>query len=228
VTPTMTHFDLLDAFKEEGCAVCRLTLRSVERFIESANRDLVNSPDFWNGVKAALGFCNLHAQQWLTSAHPLGTAYLYEAVLGQIGEELERQRPGRQFGLLGRFAGRGDARALMPEKRCPVCIHREEHEAAVLRILLSGLGDEAFQRDYQSSPGLCFPHLRSALAGASGETFDLLRAHALAEQTRLRVQLKEIIRKHDYRFRDEPTGEERGATDRAVNHVAGAAGIDDR
>ncbi len=116
----------------------------------------------------------------------------------------------------------------MPEKRCPICIHRDEHEAAVLRTLLNGLGDEAFQRDYQSSPGLCFPHLRSALAGASGETFDLLRAHALAGQTRLRVQLKEIIRKHDYRFRDEPTGEERGATDRAVNHVAGAPGIDDR
>ena len=226
INPVSYH-DLLDAFSEPGCPVCRLALRSIERFIASTNRDLVNTPDVWNEIMASQGFCNLHAQQWLSTAHPLGTAFIYEALLERIGKEIERQKPGKGGGLRSRL-GAGNPSALMPEKRCLVCLHREEQEALLIATLLKGFGETSFRTLYQRSPGLCVPHLRTALGAANGEVFDLLRNHALNEQARLRDQLKEIIRKHDYRYRDEPIGEERDATERAVNLIAGAKGIADR
>lgn len=227
MTNPVSHHDLLDAFGEPGCPVCRVVLRAVERFIQGTNRDLVNTPDVWNEIMASLGFCNLHAQQWLATAHPLGTAYIYETLLERIGKEIEQQKPARGAGLRSRL-GAGNASALMPEKRCLICIQRDEQEALLISTLLKGLGEASFRSAYQASSGLCFPHLRRALGSANAESFKLLRTHALNEQARLRDQLKEIIRKHDYRFRDEPIGEERDATERAVNLVAGAKGIADR
>ena len=38
--------------------------------------------------------------------------------------------------------------------------------------------------------------------------------------------LREVIRKHDYRFRDEPAGDEWKAVEQAVRRVASEPGID--
>ncbi|HEV2067498.1 MAG TPA: hypothetical protein VGR08_11750, partial [Thermomicrobiales bacterium] len=64
--------------------------------------------------------------------------------------------------------------------------------------------------------------LRRALSQANGRgAFACLRDHALDRQDALLGHLNEIIRKHDYRHREEPSGEEKGAAIRAVRHVAG-------
>lgn len=50
--------------------------------------------------------------------------------------------------------------------------------------------------------------------------FDRLRDERLA---RLRAELREFIRKNDYRFRDEPWGDEKTAPQRAVAKLGGDA-----
>ena len=66
----------------------------------------------------------------------------------------------------------------------------------------------------------------SLAAGApDARAFGALREEAIAGEERRLGQLREVIRKHDYRFRGEPTGEETGAGERAVHHVVGAPGI---
>jgi len=75
---------------------------------------------------------------------------------------------------------------------------------------------------YAASDGLCLPHLRLALDAAPNDrVFRALRARALQTQETMIAQLNETIRKHDYRFRHEPAGEEKGSPQRAVDHVAG-------
>ena len=69
------------------------------------------------------------------------------------------------------------------------------------------------------------PHLRLALPMAPNATvFREMRARALQTQETLIAQLNETIRKHDYRFRHEPAGDEKGSPERAVAHVAGDVG----
>jgi hypothetical protein len=236
---TNTHYDLLDAFAEEGCPVCRLTIRAVDHFIDSINYEFVNDPGFRAEVEPAWGFCNVHAQRWLKQAHPLGTAMIYDAVLGRISDELTKLRPHHHNGflagmssLLASHDGGADDSAcanLRPDGQCPACRTRAEQERTAIDSLLEGLADRTFLQAYEASAGLCLPHLRFALCQATDErAFAVLRDQAVAQHERFRTQLHEIMRKHDYRFRDEPSGAERGSVQRAVQHIAGVPGIADR
>jgi hypothetical protein len=238
VARTQTHYDLLDACAEQGCPVCRLTLRAVARAIERVDYEYVNEPDVRAKVERTWGFCNVHAQQWLRDGHVLGVALVYEGILARIQPEVERARPNERAGpfsgLAARF-GRGRPRSacelLRPEGQCPICQERDEAEVQSVRVLGEGLAESAdeFRAEFRQSDGLCLPHLRLALCTlGDDETGAALRAAALTHQERLMRQLREIVRKHDYRFRDEPSGEERGAAARAVAHVAGLPGIVDR
>jgi hypothetical protein len=82
---------------------------------------------------------------------------------------------------------------------------------------------------YLASDGLCVTHLNLALcAGPDAEALEALRARMLQTHEALRGQLREVIRKHDYRYRDEAAGPEWSAVEQAVRHVAGTPGIDGR
>lgn len=235
---TQTYYDLRDACTEPGCPVCRLTLRAVSRFIASVDYEYVNEPDVRARVERALGFCNVHAQQWLREGHVLAVALVYEGVLNRLQQGVERTRPSGQGGRLTGVGARIGRRtrgvapdSLRPDGDCPVCREREETEAQLIRVLGDALVEveDDFRAAFRRSDGLCLPHLRLALATlGSAETGEALRETALTHQDRLRRHLREIVRKHDYRFRDEPSGEERGAATRAVAHVAGMPGIVDR
>jgi hypothetical protein len=230
----MAYYDLRDACALPGCPVCRLTLESVHHYIESMNYDSVNDPGFRAATRAAHGFCNLHAYQWLRQANVLGTAMIYRQVCADVQAELERMSF-HESGWLETLATRlehqpehrPDCDVLMPTGQCPVCKSAERRERTLIDGVLEGMAEPAFRKQYQAeSTGLCTRHLRMALcATTDASIFQTLRDAAVARHGRLRDQLAEIIRKHDYRFTDEPVGEERGATQRSVEQFTGAQGI---
>jgi hypothetical protein len=235
---TQTHFDLLDACAQPGCPVCRLTLVAVSRYIDSVNYEFVNDPSVRAKIERTWAFCNTHAQQWLREGHVLGVALIYESVLARLQPDVAKARhnarPGFFAGITARLGRRPSGKAcglLQPEGACPVCRERDESERVLIAVLGEGLAEAAddFRTAFRRSDGLCLPHLRRALCTlADAGTGEVLRAATLAHQELLARQLREIVRKHDYRFRDEPSGDERGAAIRAVAHVAGLPGIVDR
>lgn len=234
---SQTYFDLRDACGEPGCPICRLTLRAVSRFIERVDYEYVNEPDVRAKVERTWGFCNTHAQQWLREGHVLAVALVYEGILTRLRSEVERARTSGQNGLLSGVGARIGRRKrdpldyLHPGGVCPVCRERDDAEVHLIRVLGEGLAQTADDARvaFRASDGLCLPHLRLAMSLLSDTgSGAVVREAALGYQERLRGQLREIARKHDYRFRDEPSGEERGAATRAVAHVTGLPGIVDR
>lgn len=230
-----THHDLLDAFGQPGCPVCRLTHRAVTHAMDSIDYEFVNDPGFRAEVTAAWGFCPEHASQWLAHARVLSTALVYDGLLGHIEAVLRQLEPAPRGGVLHRLARLSHAAngpqeqecdLLTPAGSCPFCRIRDEMAAMAMTALLSGLSEPAFRDAYAQSSTLCIPHLRNALCRAGPEEFAILREAALARMHQLRLQLHEIIRKHDYRFRHELAGAERGAAQRAVYQVAGWPGAD--
>jgi hypothetical protein len=205
-----------------------MVLQRVEQSMESISYELVMDPAFRETVDAAWGFCNVHAQQWLQHAPPLGTAIVYEAVLGRIARQLERQSQGRSGigNLRSRLGNSRGSGALVPDGVCPLCIVQTEQEALIVGQLLEELRNASFRQRYAASDGLCVVHVNAALAaGPDAAAFEALRDRLLASHRTLQEQLREIIRKHDYRYRHEPVGDELGAPERAVRQVAGHLGL---
>jgi hypothetical protein len=231
---TKTHDDLLEAFGREGCPVCSLALRSVEAYLDSVSHEGgVTDPEVRDRIRESHGFCNEHAYLWLQGQHILGTAIIYEDVLNHLAGELRSlhfEKRGWLSGVpalpgLGGKGGR-DLEALAPHRECLACRSLAEAEGLITDVLLESLREPEFGRAYAASPGLCLPHLRSALGSARQEgAFKLLQEAALARHEALGRELREIIRHHDYRFSREPWGEERGAERRAVRHAVGERGI---
>jgi hypothetical protein len=228
-----TYFNLLDALAQEGCPICRLSLAAVHRYLDSVNYDGVNDTEFRIRIRSTLGFCNLHSHQWLQQAHVLGTALIYEAVLADLTaalKDLATKQPSRRRGLAGRLASRRDGEnhpaGLAPADACPACRVAAEETRVLIATLVKSFDHPAFRTAYLGSSGLCLPHLRKALRGAATDAVtQTLRDHAVATQEQLASHLREVIRKHDYRHRDELSADERQAAARAVAHVAGAPGI---
>jgi hypothetical protein len=229
-TETQGNHDLFDAFGQPGCPLCSLVETAVGRYMGSTNYDSVSDPEIRAHFEASQGFCNPHAHQWLREAFVLGTAHIYRDVLLVTARELREQSyRGAIGGKVGALFGRKQESAgssLQPREGCPACAIRDETERRLLRTLLKGLSDETFTTAYAASDGLCLPHLRLALAVApSQHVFDHLRRRAQQSHETLIAHLNETIRKHDYRFRHEPAGEEKGSPERAVAYVAGANGV---
>lgn len=226
---TQGSWNLEDAYPEEGCPVCRIAARNVERYLEATNYDALGDPGIRATLTASAGYCGEHAEQWLSIAFVLGTATLYRDVLQRLTDELGDLRP-RRANVGGRltaaFRGQDEGHlsvdlgvARIP---CPACELRQESERSLIRTLVASLDGADARTGYETSDGLCIPHLRRALGQAKErESFACLRDHALARQEILLGHLNEIVRKHDYRHREEPSGEEKGAATRAVRHVAG-------
>ncbi len=233
-TETQGNHDLFDAFTQTGCPVCTVAQLSVDRYVSSTNYDSVSDPEIRKHFEASQGFCNLHAHQWLQAAFILGTANIYRDVLLVTSNDLQKRSfagnplSQRVGSLLGRqkSGATGSGSLIRPSEMCPACVVMQETESRLLTTLLKGLPDPAFRDAYAGSDGLCVPHLRVALASASRQdVFDNLKERAVQTQQTLIAQLEETIRKHDYRFRHEEAGEEKGSAARAVAHVAGANGI---
>lgn len=235
-TETQGNHDLFDAFSHQGCPVCTLVGSSVTHYMTSTNYDSVSDPEIRRHFEASQGFCNLHAHQWLQEAFVLGTAQIYRDVLLVVSADLRRQsfRGSSLAKRVGSVFGRqkGDAPGedglVRPTESCPACVVQEETENRLLKTLLKGLQSDPFRTAFAESNGLCVPHLRIALANATHrDTFDALQGRAIQAQDTLIAHLNESIRKHDYRFQHEPSGEEKGSPARAVTYVAGADGVID-
>ena len=234
-TETQGNHDLHEAFGRPGCPICTLTEAAVHRYMTSTNYDSVGDPIIRGRFERSHGFCNLHAHQWLEEAFVLGTAQIYRDVLRVSFDDLRQQsfrgRPlgQRLSGMLGRGRTEGSGGLAGPTGPCPACDVMVETESRLGRTLLAGLADAGYREVYRASDGLCLVHLRPALLEADRpEVFDALQQRAIATRETLLAQLEETIRKHDYRFRHEPAGDEKGSPARAVEHVAGRRGVTGR
>ena len=99
-------------------------------------------------------------------------------------------------------------------------------DASSARAALAAERDvtHVFYAAYQDHPtGICLPHLRAVLRGLSDPApVAALVAAQAAILARTSAALAEVIRKNDYRFRQEPRGDEFQVPPRAVEQAAGS------
>jgi hypothetical protein len=214
-----TAFEVREALGDSGCVICRLSVRSVGRYIQALAYEQVNDLGVRRELRQSRGLCNQHAYRWLREAHSvLGTALIYRDVIQAALADLDRPRT--NDGLLSTLRGGPQRRRV---GACIACRAQRQAEARYLHALLEVVAAE----EATSPEGVCRRHALAAVRlGGTG-------AERIVEGTRRNVQrllhdLDEVVRKEDYRFRSEPRTEaERTAPARAISWSAGVEGLVD-
>ena len=224
-TKGMSRFELEEALRRHGCAVCRLVERAGNSYLDYLLYDLVNDPDVQKEFRASLGLCERHVGGMLEKGDGLGVAILYRAavkeLLGHLSEIPDAPRSQASLAkLLGRSTRVGPA-VREPGDGCMVCGAEAEAERRYLRVLLDGTEDGSLGGLLGGSGGVCVRHLSRASVLAEGWL-----PPALVDVTRemfkdLEADLGRYVRHSDYRFRDEPWGKERDSWKRVVERMVG-------
>jgi hypothetical protein len=216
------YWDLLEACAKPGCPLCRVSLAFVRSYLDSTMYERVN--DF--GVRAALrdarGYCNAHAWM-LTEGYGvvLGTAIIQRDVLNAVLKAADVAPLGRGTRQYAQYI----LRRLRPTAECPACANQRTMEDIAVQTLLKYLDDARLAAALAETSGLCLPHFSRALelVEDSDRLQRLLRFQWQALEG-LCDELSELIRKHDYRFKDEGFGEEGDSWLRATGIVSAERG----
>jgi hypothetical protein len=183
----------------------------VGRYLKALSYEQVNDIDLRAQLRATFGFCRVHAQRWVSmSGNVLGTAVIYRDAITAALRSLDAP-PDR--GLRGLLSGRPR------EAVCVACTAESDAEARYIDALLEEL--PRLEAVLRTSEGLCLPHTRRAVE-RGGRRADPLVNVARQHAEQLVAELDEVIRKEDYRFKDEPRTEaEKSAPRRAVAWTTG-------
>ncbi len=178
------------ALESPGCPVCRLAEEAGRDFLIHVLREGKAHAEVYERIRTSGGFCEDHT--W---------------VLRQLGAERlgDRRSLARLCGWLL------DDQSAVPAPRgpCPACEAAAEHEraslAALRDLLHSVTGDADLRKRFTERSGRCLSHFVAAasLIEDAESLRSLTDGQALAWAA-LSRDLKEYLRKHDYRFSHEP------------------------
>ncbi len=215
------YLELLEALQGDGCAVCRLARRASASYLRGLIYEGITDVKLRQALRDARGFCYQHGWRVANQrGSVLGTAIIYQDVVNTLVKALDAagDAPSRLFGR-----PRGEwPRDLAASAECPACVLERDGARRAATLLLKHLDDEAIAAAYARAGGLCLPHLQLTLSHASPSAARTLAGWQAAAWARLRGELDELIRKHDYQFTSEPVlAEEADAWRRAVAAVVG-------
>ena len=200
---TQKYYDFLDYFEYDDCPVCRMHRNWLDEFIDAFLYEGVNDRKMRRRIMETGGFCPAHAKAMQEQGDPLAHSIIYSVL---IEDYLEKP----------------DA------KKKPGCLICDMEKDAVIRILKAFLdfyeqSEEFANKFSERRCCICRPHLK-ALKGIT-KNKELIKKLDSVQEENLKaanLHLKEIIRKHDYRFNGEQlTEEEKRAWKRAVHLMTG-------
>ncbi|HEY8392401.1 MAG TPA: DUF6062 family protein [Capillibacterium sp.] len=206
-------YNLAEALSEGACPVCRCLAAATGRSLRNFLYEFVNDPSTRDRLRACGGFCREHARALQQLGDPLAHSIIYADLID-----------GLCAGLTEQAAARNGHPAVPEEKEaaCPVCREEKETQKRYLDGLLAAVRQSAFREEYRKQGFLCRPHFTAAYNLArDSETRSFLTAVQVERLSQLSGELKEFIRKSDYRFAGELPGSERDAWLRAVRFWTG-------
>lgn len=225
-TPTpFGYFDLIEAFAQPGCAICRLLERDVSRFLDTLLYEHPTDPISQNNFRASRGLCHKHTWMLPSYNSALTTAVLYNAVIDELLQISASTAPDQAQGRLQRrLMSGGDnalAAALAADRPCPACVVRDKSEAIFVEVLGQHVTETRMRAVFTKSEGLCLPHFQAALrASRDAETARLIAGVQRDQWQNLKQELEMFMHKMDAHYHQN-IGEEGTSWLRALARVAG-------
>lgn len=186
VESSSTYQEMVSAMAHRGCAVCRMEVRAVARYLDSIFYESVNDVGFRTELRAAGGLCSTHARTAIDAGDVLGLAIL--------GRDLLRA---------------GDERA---SGACPACAVQAQCARLATDILAEGYAKPALAEAWKGADPFCRRHW-ATLSARVGDSVAHDQAEKLK---RLERDLDALLLSFDYHNRSQPVSEAARASWRLV------------
>lgn len=229
---TLNYYNLLDAFKESGCALCRLLQSDAHRFLDTLLYEFVVDRTIQAEFRKSRGLCNVHAWE-LTELRggSVGTAILCQVVLDEISGQIGAGVGKKGASPLNRLFGQQTEGALMaerlePAERCMCCVAVDASERRYLETLADSLDEPEVKAAFTASAGFCLPHFRLLLKEVTRDEVRHVLIDGQAAIWKALIAELELFRyKVDPRWAGDPMGAEGNSWIRATEMIAGAARV---
>ncbi len=201
--------------------LCRLSYESTYRYLDAWKYELFTDVDLQKELRRSLGFCHTHTWQLAQMGAALPLAQNYRSILSDTMSQLQAAEDAVSGSRFRRFF---DTKQEVQRPQCLACRQQEAEEVHLVHTLRHAILDAAFYTTFTNSDGLCLHHLQLAselkMNDTPGNWLSQLRKGQITCLQRLDAQLAEMIRKHDYRFKEEEKGPEMASWLQAAGLVA--------
>lgn len=228
----------------EGCPVCTVVLEYLDRSIDNWEYEGFSDVAHRYELIDSRGFCPLHTWQLAQHSNAFRLGLIYNEILTDVEQKLDHDyrslvatddAASKRESILKRWRRKwfhqGDEAPKNVNPRydqCPFCRTRANIEQRVVSTLVQQLRSEEMRLLLSQSTGLCLVHLAQARHQAEIEVpavSGYILACQLTSTRRVLEELRELVRKHDYRFSDESQGQEMTSWRRGAELCAGNPGV---
>ena len=227
------------ACSREGCPICAVMLEHMQGVMDAWQYEDFTDVEHRHEVIRTRGFCPLHTWQLAQLHTSFQLAVIYREVLADVLAGLERDQENTQDGspraaltlpgwLKGQHAHSGQGYAKPDFEQCYFCRMRDGIEQRLIDSLVGMLHSEQDRALISQSTGLCLAHFAQAHTHAEThypEELSVLLDCQHACLARVLGEVQELVRKHDYRFKDEARGDEMTSWRRGAELCAGNPGV---
>jgi hypothetical protein len=228
--PDIYSYEIVEALSQPGCALCRTVAIDDRRLVESFRREGRHDRRARTAFFAAGGFCQRHA--WLL--HRLAATEEAGAAIADLYGWLADDDLGNLDRVRKSLARRGTRRkrsGLERRTRCPACRARDAASERKVHFFVEALNEPRVRERYRRSEGVCYTHLSAAVGQALADddrsTAEFLLDDWSPRVAAVRARLADYDRKRDYRFADEPKGEEQTSWTDVIRRYVGNDFVED-
>jgi len=169
---------LREAFNYRGCAICHMLDRDESDFMAQLQYKIVKDEKVRQQLVSSKAYCNSHFYEMARLTSPIVNAVLTKDLIKEEICEIEKTSK------------------IIDEVDCSVCNHVREREDFYLEEFKALLQEGSFQKEYDSTDGLCRIHLKRVLDSLKKSELSqyLLKTHLIHLKV-LRVELETFISK---------------------------------
>ena len=220
-----TYFNLLEALKEDGCAICTIIKNFVHKSMDDFLYEQVNDPGVRKEIKESFGFCNRHAWQLQKFGDGFGLSIIYHYLSELLIDKMDKQTDPKIL-IKGLLQDKEMRNFQKIQNTCMVCKGAKEIEHRYIDVFIENFEDTELQFAFKDSFGLCLPHLLTLLKLCKNTKISngVVKIEAMKIKSIIE-ELKEFERKHDYRFSKEGFGKEGDSWIRAIEKFIGKEGV---
>ncbi len=221
------------AYGREGCPICLVILEYVEHAMDGWEFEGFTDVEHRHQLIRSRGFCPLHTWQLAQRHNAFQLGLIYNEILTDVLQELDANsggmsKRGSLWNRGWRKRSRQDEETRPAFEDCPFCQNRATAQERLISTLVQLLDAVEERSLLSASTGLCLAHFAQARQFAE-EQYPETIPHLFACQRtciqRVLDEVRELARKHDYRFSDEPQGDEMLSWRRAAELCAGNPGV---